>query len=72
MAADEQRLNYGIPGGTLRGEGKTARGELRGATSEGKTARGELLGANCEGDKRTARARSAERVGMQRGFPCCH
>ena len=61
--------NYGIPGGTLRGEGKTARGELRGATSEGKTARGKLRGATCEGDKRTARATSEERAGMQRGVP---
>ena len=74
---------YGIPGGTLRGEGKTARGdqrgaisegktargELRGATSEGKTARGKLRGATCEGDKRTARATSEERAGMQRGVP---
>ena len=53
------RHYYGIPGGTLRGEGKTARGELRGATSEGKTARGKLQGANCEG--RPARATSEQR-----------
>ena len=58
-----------LSGGTLRGEGKTARGELRGATSEGKTARGKLRGATCEGDKRKARARSEERAGMQRGVP---
>ena len=53
----------------MRGEGKTARGELRGAISEGKTARGKLRGATCEGDKRTARATSEERAGMQRGVP---
>ena len=55
--------HYGIPGGTLRGDGKTARGELRGATSEGKTATGKVRGATCEGDKREARARSEERAG---------
>ena len=45
----------------MRGEEKTATGELRGATSEGKPARGKLRGATCEGDKRTARATSEQR-----------
>ena len=59
----------------MRDEGKTARGELRGATSEGKTSRGKLRGATCEGDKRTARATSEQRgrqarsAGMQPGVP---
>ena len=53
---------YGIPGGTLRGEGKTAR-----ANCEGRPAREKLRGANCEG--RPARATSEERAGMQRGVP---
>ena len=30
---------YGIPGGTSRGEGKTARGDQRGENCEGRTAR---------------------------------
>ena len=46
---------YGIPGGTLRGEGKTARGDQRGAISEGKTARGELRGRGVRGEGREAR-----------------
>ena len=62
---------YGIPGGTLRGEGKTARGELRGATSEGKPARGKLRGATCEGDKRTARATSEQRGREARSVQAC-
>ena len=65
----ETHSQYGIPGGTLRGEGKTARGDQRGATSEGKTARGKLRGATCEGRPARARARSEERAGMQRGVP---
>ena len=64
-------LLHSAAGGTLRGEGKTARGELRGATSEGKTARGKLRGATCEGDKRTARARSEQRGREARSVQAC-
>ena len=51
-------ITHGIPGGTLRGEEKTARGDQRGAISEGKPARGELRGweARAKGERRGARS----------------
>ena len=42
--ATKNITSFAKAGGTLRGEGKTARGDQRGAISEGKTARGELRG----------------------------
>ena len=56
MAAASCPVSCGIPGGTLRSEGRTARGDQRGKTCEGQTARGDLRGrqANSEGDKRGA------------------
>ena len=55
--SEHDHIMYGIPGGTLRGEGKTARGDQRGAISEGKTARGDHCeGRGVRGEGREARS----------------
>ena len=56
-----KRSNYGIPGGTLRGEGKTARGDQRGKNCEGQTARGDLRG------RQARRVQACSEV-----YHCCH